>query len=75
MTLEDTMKVEVESECPPEPPVAAVEKAIVPVEPHVHEEKPTDDTKALAIIESNISNLHVLYSFCLKNWCYEDYAD
>ncbi|CAI9274079.1 unnamed protein product [Lactuca saligna] len=51
MTLEDTMKVEVESECPPEPPVAAVEKAIVPVEPHVHEEKPTDDTKALAIIE------------------------
>ncbi|KAI3519478.1 hypothetical protein L1887_08629 [Cichorium endivia] len=51
MTLEEAKKVEVESNCPPEPPIAADEKAIIPLEPPVAEEKPTDDTKALVIVE------------------------
>ncbi|KAI3793027.1 hypothetical protein L1987_35639 [Smallanthus sonchifolius] len=53
MAVEDAKKVEVEPECPLEPPVATHEdeKAIVPVEPLFPEEKPTDDTKALSIVE------------------------
>ncbi|KAL8240845.1 hypothetical protein R6Q59_014200 [Mikania micrantha] len=48
MTVEETNTVEVESECPPhDPPVAIAiktdeEKAIVPVEPRVHAEKPAE---------------------------------
>ena len=63
MAVEEPKKVEVEPECPPEPPVAAAtaataaaeeeeEKALVPVE--VSEEKPTDDTKALIVVESKL---------------------
>ncbi|KVI10131.1 remorin-like [Cynara cardunculus var. scolymus] len=55
MAVEEAKKVEVEPECQPEPPVAAAEKeeekALVPVEPLVSEEKPTDDTKALIVVE------------------------
>ncbi|KAK1409147.1 hypothetical protein QVD17_35672 [Tagetes erecta] len=55
MAVEDVKKVEVEPECQPEPPVTTHkedEKAIVPVEPLVTEEKPTDDTKALVVVET-----------------------
>ncbi|KAK9050583.1 hypothetical protein SSX86_030447, partial [Deinandra increscens subsp. villosa] len=57
MAIEEAKKNEVEPECQPEPPVAhekEEEKAIVPVEPLAHEEKPVDDdTKALAIVEKS----------------------
>ncbi|MFS8013597.1 putative remorin [Helianthus anomalus] len=46
MAAEDTKKVEAEPECQQED-----EKAIVPVEPIVQDEKPVDDTKALVIVE------------------------
>ncbi|KAJ0705518.1 putative remorin [Helianthus annuus] len=51
MAAEDTKKVEAEPECQQETPVKEDEKAIVPVEPIVHDEKPVDDTKALVIVE------------------------
>ncbi|CAH1445572.1 unnamed protein product [Lactuca virosa] len=58
MATEEVKKVEVEPECPAEPPPAAEveEKAIVPVEPPLTEEKPVDDTKALAIVEKPIED-------------------
>ncbi|KAL7589196.1 hypothetical protein Lser_V15G39051 [Lactuca serriola] len=57
MATEEVKKVEVEPECPVEPsPVAEVEeKAIVPVENPVTEEKPVDDTNSFAIIERSCS--------------------
>ncbi|KAI3749042.1 hypothetical protein L6452_12577 [Arctium lappa] len=57
MAVEEAKKVEVEPECPPEPPVPATavekqeEKALVPVEPLVSDDKPTDDSKALIVVE------------------------
>nr|KAJ0191555.1 hypothetical protein LSAT_V11C800425750 [Lactuca sativa] len=58
MATEEVKKVEVEPECPVEPsPVAEVEeKAIVPVENPVTEEKPVDDTNSFAIIEKPIED-------------------
>lgn len=67
MAVEEAKKIDEQPECSPELPVVVVkedEKAIVPVEPCVPDEKPTDDTKALVVIESNfslISNLYSLY--------------
>ncbi|KAK9060887.1 hypothetical protein SSX86_018067 [Deinandra increscens subsp. villosa] len=51
MAVEDTKNVQVEPECQPELPLKEDEKAIVPVEPLFPEEKPTDDSKALSIVE------------------------
>ncbi|KVI07171.1 remorin-like [Cynara cardunculus var. scolymus] len=55
MAAEEAQKVEVEPECPPEPPPAAAEveeKAIVPLEPPpVPQENPVDDSKALVPVE------------------------
>ncbi|KAI7731040.1 hypothetical protein M8C21_019929, partial [Ambrosia artemisiifolia] len=61
-------KVESEPECQPGTPVKEDEKAIVPVEPIVHEEKPVDDTKAIAIVESKlISNCFDKMTSCRNN--------
>ncbi|XP_076935944.1 remorin-like [Bidens hawaiensis] len=54
MAVEEVTKVELAPEYPPKSPVAAEkedEKAMVTVEPPIHEEKPTDDSKAVAIVE------------------------
>nr|XP_043631806.1 remorin-like [Erigeron canadensis] len=54
MAVEEAKKVEVAPECAPEAPVVCDkedEKAIVPVEPLVHEDKPVDDAKALVVVE------------------------
>lgn len=69
MATEEVKKVEVEPECPVEPsPVAEVEeKAIVPVENPVTEEKPVDDTNSFAIIESNSSSYFSQISTELRN--------
>ncbi|KAL9993372.1 putative remorin [Helianthus debilis subsp. tardiflorus] len=51
MATEEATKVEAAPECPPVAIEKEDTKAVVAVEPHVHEEKPTDDSKALAIVE------------------------